>query len=400
MNLSISMDTAFSFQALRALSYIPYDGADFGEVINAATSVPVGDLASWHATWLALATRTEDIARRARNRGHDESARTAYLRASNYYRTAEFFLRDDPEHDPRVLDTWAKSVSCFDSAAELAGSSWRRVRIPFADVHLAAYFFQTGSDEPRPTLLACGGLDVTLEELYFFAAAPALRRGWNCLIFDGPGQGSALRQNGLKFRHDWETVVTPAVDYALALPCVDPDRLALIGVSLGGHLAPRAAAFEHRLAACVAVDGNHTVSDALVALSPDGEPPADPIALLDHLIDHRKEQGTHIRWLLSHLLWTFGVTDASGLLTALQKFDLSGVIDKVTCPTLVVESTADHFYAERSRGIYESLTCHKERIVFTAEDGSDAHCQMGALTVAHQRIFDWLDETVAFPQRS
>ena len=72
------------------------------------------------------------------------------------------------------------------------------------------------------------------------------------LAFDGPGQGAALLQRGLVLRPDWENVVAPVVDYALTRPEVDPARIALIGLSLGAHLAPRAASVEHRLAACIA----------------------------------------------------------------------------------------------------------------------------------------------------
>ena len=107
---------------------------------------------------------------------------------------------------------------------------------------------------PTPTLLLQTGYDGTLEELHSQALA-ANRRGWSCLTFEGPGQGRVIREQGLPFRHDWEHVVTPVVDVALARRDVDPDRIALQGLSLGGYLAPRAAAFEHRLAACIANGG-------------------------------------------------------------------------------------------------------------------------------------------------
>ena len=99
-----------------------------------------------------------------------------------------------------------------------------------------------------------GGYDSTVEESYLVVAAGALRRGYNVIAFDGPGQGSCLRDQGLHFRPDWEAVVTPVVDFALTVPEVDAGRLALMGMSLGGYLAARAAAFEHRIAACLLYD--------------------------------------------------------------------------------------------------------------------------------------------------
>jgi alpha-beta hydrolase superfamily lysophospholipase len=117
------------------------------------------------------------------------------------------------------------------------------VAIPFEGTLLPGYLFRPDtSGEPRPTLIYHGGYDSVLEEAYFAAAAGAVRRGYNCLAFDGPGQGAVLRDQHLSFRADWETVVSAAADYALKRPEVDSGRLALMGTSFGGYLAARAAA--------------------------------------------------------------------------------------------------------------------------------------------------------------
>lgn len=195
--LGFAKDQAFDYETLRAAAYAPYDGAYLGEVLATAALIEEGDWESRHTRWPALGARIEGIAESAHAAGHEESARSACLRASNYYRTAEFFLRDDPVNDPRVLATWRKAAACFDAAAALTGPSWRRVEIPYEGIALDGYFFPAEGDGPHPTLLAYGGFDSTLEEPYFTAAAPALRRGWNCLAFEGPGQGAALRRHGL-----------------------------------------------------------------------------------------------------------------------------------------------------------------------------------------------------------
>ncbi len=104
-----------------------------------------------------------------------------------------------------------------------------------------------------PTIVMHNGLDGPAEEMRFFGAAAAAERGYNVVSFDGPGP--ARHRDGLPLRPDWENVVTPVVDWAAGRPGVDPYRIALLGVGMGGYLAARAAAFEHRLAACIAVDG-------------------------------------------------------------------------------------------------------------------------------------------------
>jgi alpha-beta hydrolase superfamily lysophospholipase len=100
-------------------------------------------------------------------------------------------------------------------------------------------------------------------------AAAATRRGYNCIAFDGPGQGAVLRDQGLTFRPDWETVVSAVIDAALERPEVDPDRIALMGTSLGGFLAARAAAFEHRLAALILHDAIFDIRSGLRSLPPE-----------------------------------------------------------------------------------------------------------------------------------
>ena len=99
------------------------------------------------------------------------------------------------------------------------------------------------------------GFDGTAEELYFETACFALQRGYNVLIFEGPGQGGVIRVQGIPFRPDWETVVSPVIDYAVRQKEVDVERMALMGISFGGYLAPRAAAFEKRIKACIANGG-------------------------------------------------------------------------------------------------------------------------------------------------
>lgn len=166
MRFIFETDESFSFETLRAVGYAIYGGADIGEVIATAKRITPGDWESWYVEWRALADRIAAIAQQCAIGGHEVSATTAYLRASNYYRTAEFFLRDDPGNDPRVLDTSARAVDTFRSAPEIQ-ARWKRVQIPYEGIQLEGYYLNVSGDDRGPTLLAHGGFDSTVEEMYF-----------------------------------------------------------------------------------------------------------------------------------------------------------------------------------------------------------------------------------------
>jgi pimeloyl-ACP methyl ester carboxylesterase len=381
-------DESFSFEALRSAGYAAYAGADLGEVLVTCRRIPEGDEEAWSAEWAATAARIERIGRDALGAGHLVSAREALLRASNYYRTADFYRRENPAADAESARLATASRRTFADAAALLDTPARALRIPYEDTTLPGYLFLVDdSGASRPTVLFHGGYDSTLEEDYF-AMAGALRRGYNVLAFDGPGQGSTVREQGLHFRPDWEAVVTPVVDFALTLPEVDAERLTLIGMSLGGYLAARAAAFEHRLAACVLYDGVydfHAAVDAIVG----------PAASVPGGVEALMARSTQVRWAVRNGLWTFGVSDAEELVRASEAYTMAGIADRVTCPTLVLDAENDQFFKGQPRRLFDELTCRKELITFREDEGAGEHCHEGAMFLFHQRTFDWLDTLFA-----
>jgi dipeptidyl aminopeptidase/acylaminoacyl peptidase len=166
--------------------------------------------------------------------------------------------------DPRLVEAFDKETAVFRRATALFDPLVEPVEIPYEGTTLPGYFYRVDdSNEQHPTLIATNGYDSTIQEMHFGHAVAAVRRGYNCLTFDGPGQGRALIEQNLHMRPDWENVVTPVVDYALSRPEVDLGRVALIGWSFGGYLAPRAASGEHRLAACIADPGQWDMLEAM-----------------------------------------------------------------------------------------------------------------------------------------
>ena len=150
-------DQTFSFELLRAASYGLYGGSEIGEVLATAKQIREGDFESWHVAWQQTAMRVEALAVRANHEGHRASAGQAYARASNYHRTAEFFLAPD---DPRRLVTFEKSVTAFWRFTELTGLRVERIRIPYEGTTLPGYFYRADdSRAPRQTLRSLGGFD-------------------------------------------------------------------------------------------------------------------------------------------------------------------------------------------------------------------------------------------------
>jgi len=393
-------DESFSFEALRAAGFANYGGADLGEVLVAARAIPEGDEAAWHREWKAIAERVEALGRESLGAGHQVSAREALLRASNYYRTADFYRREDPWNDPEVAELSHRSRETFLTAIRLFDFTVVEVAIPYDGTTLPGYLYLVDdSDAPRPTVVYNSGYDSTLEESYFAIAAAALARGYNVLAFDGPGQGGALRKQRLVFRPDWEAVVTPVVDFALTRPEIDPTRIAIFGYSLGGYLVARAAAFDDRIAAVILDDGVYDFHAAVVGAMPpfvsqwiaDGNDAAanQVLALL-------MSADTQVRWALSNGMWVMGADSTADLARKFRLYTLAGIADRITAPALVLDAENDQFFKGQPARVAEEMVNSKATLVTLREsEGAGEHCHMGAMGRVHQVIFDWLDGVLA-----
>ncbi len=389
-------DAQFDFQILRLLGSAASGDAEVGEVLSTANRIREGDFESWTAEWLKTAQRVKEIAETSQEGDHMVSAREAYFRASNYYRAAEFYLHGDPS-DPRILDLSRSARACFGRALGLTPLGVERVAIPYEDTSLPGYFYRADEAGARaPTLIVHTGYDGTQEELRANAMA-ATARGINCLTFEGPGQGEVVREQGLGFRPDWEAVITPVVDFVLGLPTIDPERVALLGISFGGYLAPRAAAFEHRLAACIANGG---VFDFMANRLPSGMSRqaaidgvrSDPGGT-NEMMRALMEASTDTRWGIENGIFTFRASSPADYYLKALDYTLAGIAEKITCPTLVIDSEGDLWYQGQARQLFDALTCEKSFQLFTVEEGAEDHCQVGSPILSAQRMFDWLQET-------
>jgi esterase/lipase superfamily enzyme len=392
---AVFKDSEFNFQFLRTIGYASSGGADINECLDTAYRIKNGDIESWYQEWNKTASRLEKTADEFLAEGHNISAREAYFRASNYYRNAGFYLDINPD-DQRIMPTWEKSRDCFLKAASLSDNLIRPVRIPFENTTLPGYLcLVDASGEKRPLLIVQTGYDGTGEELYFQVAKFAVERGYNVLIFEGPGQGEVIRVQKIPFRYNWESVVTPVVDYALNQSMVDPDRIALMGISFGGYLAPRAIAFEHRIKACIANSGVYDFNASILQrISPDIEEilsDENESKILDQEMRQAMNQSIEIGWAVGHGMYVFGAKTPSDYFRMLHPYTLKGVAPLIKCKMLVIDSDRDTLLPGQAKPLYDALTSPKEFMLFTSEEGAGLHCQTGAVMISNERILNWLD---------
>jgi alpha-beta hydrolase superfamily lysophospholipase len=387
-------DPRYSFETLRALGYAVSGGADVGEVLKTAYSIREGDDEGWHREWLKTAEQCEKSGDHFLVRGRKISARQEFFKASNYYRTAEFFLHTNPA-DPRIVSVWKKSRDSFLKAAKLADHPIVSVEIPFEGTTLPGYLCLVDkSGKKRPLLIIHSGFDGTAEELYFETAYFAIKRGYNVLLFEGPGQGRVIRVQKLPFRPNWETVVTPVVDYAVTRKEVDTQRIALMGISFGGYLAPRAAAFEKRIKACIANGGIYDFHMA-ARLTPEIEKSLDsPEGAndIDKMLCDKMKTNPSFRWTMANGMFTFHAKSPSEWLKMTRPYTMKEVAGRITCPILIVDSEEDQDMSGQASKLYNALKSPKQFIRFTKEEGAEEHCQMGAILISNARILDWLDD--------
>ncbi|MBS1677368.1 MAG: prolyl oligopeptidase family serine peptidase [Actinobacteria bacterium] len=387
----------FEFSTEILLGSAAYGGSEVGDVLATVAAVKDGDFESWCEAWTATAERVEGEAAAAAAAGNRETAFARYLRASSYWFAAGFYVlgtKEGGEEDLRRL--WRRHRDCFESAAEHAVPAWERVRIPFEGTELEGWLFRARpSGEPAPLLILNNGSDGTVTDMWLQGGAAGVARGYDCLTFDGPGQGQALYEQGLHFRADWEKVVTPVVDWALARDEFDPGRIALLGVSQGGYWVPRALAFENRIAAGVADPGVVDVSGSMTAHLSKGmrkqlaEGEKDKFDSQIHLAEHFSKS---LRFTIKFRTFPYGTDSAYEMFKAAAAMRLDEeTVGQIGCPVLIADPEHEQFWPGQSAELAAMLGDRATLLPFTAAEGADGHCEPKAPTLRAERIFDWLD---------
>lgn len=383
-------DPTDDFTVRQLLGLATAGASEPGEVLATIARVAEGDHAAWSAAWLALGTSSASLGDALREAGHVESASGAYLRASTYL-TVAMTAADDA----KVPAIFGQYQATWESFIETTVYSVERLTIPLDTISLPGYLVSPSDDgEPRPTVILNGGLSGSHSFLWGEAAYGALQRGYNIVLFEGPGQLSTLIEQGVAVRPDWGAVLTAVVDAVVDRADIDRSKLAVYGAGEGGILVARALGSEPRLAAAVLDPGivemasvlRDGLTPALAAQFADGNRDAFDGNLgiaLRFNADAAREWSRRIR--------PFGGLGFFDSLSEAMRYRIDETQPAAAIPVLITSAEGEQFWPGQSERLSERLGDSAEVEYFTAAEGASLHGQPLARILTQQRIFDWLD---------
>jgi dienelactone hydrolase len=327
--------------------------------------------AAFFDSWGRMADQLVELGEEAAAAGHGRSAAEKLCRATAYYVTAERMQARD--YEPRKA-MYRKALDTMLRAIEVGGLNCERVEIPYEGSSFPALFVRGHGEGPRPCMVFCNGLDSVKEMIYLCVRDEFALRGISVLMVDQPGVGEALRLNGLPARYDSEAWAGAAVDYLETRADVDADRIGMMGWSLGGYYAPRAACYEKRFKLCVAWGGNHNWGELQVRrMAREGDFP----------VPHY--------W--SHVMWVWGFTELDAFMDFVPWITLNGHMQNMTVPFLVTHGANDRQipreYALQSRDQAVNSPEVEFRL-FTEREGGVEHCSCDNMEPTRSFIIDWI----------
>jgi pimeloyl-ACP methyl ester carboxylesterase len=366
-------DVSINFQCNRWVQWIGPSAID-----------EVAELASRAGTYPELIDGFLGLAQQARVA--DRAFAGAY-----YDRAAEFFMTAS---DPRRAAARGRFLEAMRKIYDVTPEF-----VPFGSGAMPAYDLRPERQIGAPIVMF-GGFDSYVEE-FLPMIAGLVDAGRRIVVFDGPGQGSALEDFGLTMMPEWERPVAAILDhYSL-------DDVAAVGISLGGGLVIRAAAFEPRISQVVAFDilddefevvgrqigrGAGVVLRAFLAAGARGlvNPVAYRVASLKPVTQWALQQGMHVTGSATPY-------DFFRSTTAMSTRKISHL---VRADVLLLAGADDHYVPLKQLGRQADCLVNARSVttrIFTAAEQASNHCQLGNIGAAARQISAWLDLTARDP---
>jgi len=358
-------------------------GGRIGEIVDmckpirdAAASGADAGTPQFMAKWVEMADRLIGLADEDEAAGRAFSASDKLERASLYLFVAE---RMQGHGHPGRHETYATARATFDRSTQLGAINRERVEIPLSTGTMPALFTRAPGPGPHPVVVYCNGLDSCKELLYWSGLPEALaRRGVSTLSVDQPGSGEALRLQDLPVDPHSENWASKAVDWLETKPDIDLARIGMTGISLGGHFAPRAVAYEPRFASGACWGANHNWAEVQQKrLNREGENP----------VPHY--------W--AHVMWAFGAKDMDDFLARARDMNLNGHMGGVKVPFLVTHGAKDRqISVDYAQDCYDQLvnSPRRELKLFTEREGGVEHVGADNMSYGRDYIADWFADTL------
>lgn len=389
----------FDYEVRGLLGAAAYGLTDVGEVLSVVDSVADKDHEHWYQAWRDAGVRLRASADSASAAGHSLTASQRYLRAATYFAVAVDSASGLETADEILWPTYRLHRESWDRFVDTTTQRVERVEIPYEETTLPGYFFRSAvGTSPRPTLIMINGSDGAISGMWKSGGESALARGYNVLMFDGPGQQSMLFERGIGFRPDWESVVTPVVDFLLRRPDVRADAIAIYAISQGGFWAPRALAYEHRIAAAildpalvdVATSWSANVPSSLMKLFHAGKKEA-----FDRDMDLGMKFSPQTMRMWKFRARPYAKDSYFDTLTEVFRYALSDAeVAQITTPLFITDPEDEQFWPGQSKSLADRTGGEVELSRFTAAEGANFHCQPMARQLTDERMFDWLDDVL------
>lgn len=361
-------DTSLNFQFNRILSF----GGRFEDIDG--ISKKINDYDDWKREMVRL-------------------AENAYLEgrlenAAAYYRAAEFYAL--PEEDDKEF-FYNKYIELFN---EIHGeNAIERYEVPYEKGFLPA--IRLRSEIKKDIIVIHRGFDSFMEEFYDKAKFMNML-GYEVILFEGPGQGAALKKYHLPMTHEWEKPVSKILDYFKV------EDVTLIGISLGGYLAMRAAAFEQRIARVIAFDVLYDFFKVITSAKGKTTQKvlkfflkARASSLINRVIEGLMKKDLLTNWAMKQGMMVTGTKNPYAFLKTARNYTAEKISEQIVQDVLLLAGNKDHYVPLEM--LYDQLKVLKNAKsimcrIFTEKEDAQGHCQVGNVRLAFEAMENWIEQ--------
>ena len=372
----LNKERNFNYQLNRVVNW---DGGKLEDILKVGDRIRNSD--DWKRELIALG---------------DEALREERIdNAIAYYRMSEFFMYDgDP--DKRKYYELATKLFYEYYADYFEGEHPRieRYEVPYENGRLPVMHVKP-EGERKGLILIHGGNDSYFEE-FLFTILYLQEKGFEVYMFEGPGQGGVMRLQGIHFTHEWEKPVKAILDY------FDLRDVTIVGISLGGYLAPRAAAFDKRITKVVAWSVFPCFQDIIVGTQKPAVQKAFRLFMklrarnvINLIFSMKSKADPLVDWGFKHGMYAYEAKDGYGYASKLKLYDLEPIANRITQDMLIIGANQDHFIDYRLVGkeinMLNNVRSLTFRLFMDKEDAQN-HCNVGNGKIVLDTICNWIEQ--------